>query len=197
MEGRIGPPRRTVPCSAERAARRTTVQDNAKHDPCQGEVTRFLASRCVRGRDESCGGRDAEQRGQFRTPHASPSTGRNSGDKGVLHPARLSAGWRLRLGARKPARRPNGHGPGACQPTQWESWRLHSASGRKERPSVGPVAPASPVSRDMPRRAWAEHPRLRDDGIIDPADTRRVPALAIAASINAAFPQRKVREFRM
>jgi 3-methylcrotonyl-CoA carboxylase beta subunit len=49
----------------------------------------------------------------------------------------------------------------------------------------------------MPRRAWAEHPRLRDDGIIDPADTRRVPALAIAASINAAFPQRKVREFRM
>jgi 3-methylcrotonyl-CoA carboxylase beta subunit len=45
--------------------------------------------------------------------------------------------------------------------------------------------------------AYYSTARLWDDGIIDPADTRRVPALAIAASIDAAFPQRKVREFRM
>jgi 3-methylcrotonyl-CoA carboxylase beta subunit len=39
--------------------------------------------------------------------------------------------------------------------------------------------------------------RLWDDGIIDPADTRTVLALAIAASLNAPFPPRKHSVFRM
>ena len=39
--------------------------------------------------------------------------------------------------------------------------------------------------------------RLWDDGIIDPADTRTVVGLGIAASINAPFPQQKRGVFRM
>ncbi|MFZ2648583.1 MAG: carboxyl transferase domain-containing protein [Burkholderiaceae bacterium] len=39
--------------------------------------------------------------------------------------------------------------------------------------------------------------RLWDDGVIDPADTRRVLALAISASLNAPIPQAKFGVFRM
>jgi acetyl-CoA carboxylase carboxyltransferase component len=39
--------------------------------------------------------------------------------------------------------------------------------------------------------------RLWDDGVIDPADTRMVLALAIECSLNAPFPPRKVGVFRM
>lgn len=39
--------------------------------------------------------------------------------------------------------------------------------------------------------------RLWDDGIIDPADTRRVLGLALAASLNAPFAQRGFGVFRM
>ena len=39
--------------------------------------------------------------------------------------------------------------------------------------------------------------RLWDDGIIDPADTRRVLALAISASLNAPIPDAKFGVFRM
>jgi 3-methylcrotonyl-CoA carboxylase beta subunit len=39
--------------------------------------------------------------------------------------------------------------------------------------------------------------RLWDDGVIDPADTRRVLALAISASLNAPIPEPKFGVFRM
>jgi 3-methylcrotonyl-CoA carboxylase beta subunit len=39
--------------------------------------------------------------------------------------------------------------------------------------------------------------RLWDDGVIDPADTRRVLALAISASLNAPIPDAKFGVFRM
>ncbi len=45
--------------------------------------------------------------------------------------------------------------------------------------------------------AYYSTARLWDDGIIDPADTRTVLALSIAATLNAPFPERKVGVFRM
>ena len=39
--------------------------------------------------------------------------------------------------------------------------------------------------------------RLWDDGVIDPADTRRVLALALSASLNAPIPDVKFGVFRM
>jgi 3-methylcrotonyl-CoA carboxylase beta subunit len=54
------------------------------------------------------------------------------------------------------------------------------------------------------RRQYEEqgHPyfataRLWDDGIIDPADTRRVLALGLSASLNAPIPQTRFGVFRM
>jgi len=39
--------------------------------------------------------------------------------------------------------------------------------------------------------------RLWDDGVIDPADTRRVLALGLSASLNAPIPDTKFGLFRM
>ena len=39
--------------------------------------------------------------------------------------------------------------------------------------------------------------RLWDDGVIDPADTRRVLALGLSASLNAPIPETKFGLFRM
>jgi 3-methylcrotonyl-CoA carboxylase beta subunit len=39
--------------------------------------------------------------------------------------------------------------------------------------------------------------RLWDDGVIDPADTRRVLALGLSASLNAPVPDMKFGVFRM
>ena len=39
--------------------------------------------------------------------------------------------------------------------------------------------------------------RLWDDGVIDPADTRRVLGLALSASLNAPIPDTKFGVFRM
>jgi 3-methylcrotonyl-CoA carboxylase beta subunit len=39
--------------------------------------------------------------------------------------------------------------------------------------------------------------RLWDDGVIDPADTRRVLALGLAAALNAPVPEPKFGVFRM
>jgi 3-methylcrotonyl-CoA carboxylase beta subunit len=39
--------------------------------------------------------------------------------------------------------------------------------------------------------------RLWDDGVIDPADTRRVLALGLSASLNAPIPDMKFGVFRM
>jgi 3-methylcrotonyl-CoA carboxylase beta subunit len=39
--------------------------------------------------------------------------------------------------------------------------------------------------------------RLWDDGVIDPADTRRVLALGLSASLNAPIPEPKFGVFRM
>ena len=54
------------------------------------------------------------------------------------------------------------------------------------------------------RRQYEEqgHPyyasaRLWDDGIIDPADTRRVLALGLSASLNAPIPETRFGLFRM
>lgn len=45
--------------------------------------------------------------------------------------------------------------------------------------------------------AYYSTARLWDDGIIDPADTRMVLGLCIAASLNAPFPERTHSVFRM
>jgi len=45
--------------------------------------------------------------------------------------------------------------------------------------------------------AYYSTARIWDDGIIDPADTRTVVALALAASLSAPFPERRVGVFRM
>jgi 3-methylcrotonyl-CoA carboxylase beta subunit len=54
------------------------------------------------------------------------------------------------------------------------------------------------------RRQYEEqgHPyyasaRLWDDGVIDPADTRRVLALGLSASLNAPIPETRFGVFRM
>jgi 3-methylcrotonyl-CoA carboxylase beta subunit len=39
--------------------------------------------------------------------------------------------------------------------------------------------------------------RLWDDGVIDPADTRRVVALSLAAALNAPIPETRFGTFRM
>jgi 3-methylcrotonyl-CoA carboxylase beta subunit len=39
--------------------------------------------------------------------------------------------------------------------------------------------------------------RLWDDGVIDPADTRRVLALGLSASLNAPVPESRFGVFRM
>jgi 3-methylcrotonyl-CoA carboxylase beta subunit len=39
--------------------------------------------------------------------------------------------------------------------------------------------------------------RLWDDGVIDPADTRRVLALGLSAALNAPIPEPKFGVFRM
>jgi 3-methylcrotonyl-CoA carboxylase beta subunit len=39
--------------------------------------------------------------------------------------------------------------------------------------------------------------RLWDDGVIDPADTRRVLALGLAATLNAPIPETRFGVFRM
>jgi 3-methylcrotonyl-CoA carboxylase beta subunit len=39
--------------------------------------------------------------------------------------------------------------------------------------------------------------RLWDDGLIDPADTRRVLALGLSAALNAPIPETKFGVFRM
>ncbi len=45
--------------------------------------------------------------------------------------------------------------------------------------------------------AYYSTARLWDDGVIDPADTRMVLGLSIAASLHAPFPERRVGVFRM
>jgi len=39
--------------------------------------------------------------------------------------------------------------------------------------------------------------RLWDDGVIDPADTRRVLALGLSAALNAPIPETRFGVFRM
>ncbi len=45
--------------------------------------------------------------------------------------------------------------------------------------------------------AYYSTARLWDDGVIDPADTRMVLGLGIAASLQAPMPKRRVGVFRM
>ena len=45
--------------------------------------------------------------------------------------------------------------------------------------------------------AYYSTSRIWDDGIIDPADTRKVLAMGIASSLNRKFPEQKYGVFRM
>ncbi|MBU3926552.1 MAG: methylcrotonoyl-CoA carboxylase, partial [Bacteroidetes bacterium] len=45
--------------------------------------------------------------------------------------------------------------------------------------------------------AYYSTSRLWDDGIIDPADTRKVLAMGIASSLNQPFPEQNFGVFRM
>ena len=56
-----------------------------------------------------------------------------------------------------------------------------------------------PILDQFERQAHPYHAsaRLWDDGVIDPADTRRVLALAISASLNAPIPDARFGVFRM
>ena len=45
--------------------------------------------------------------------------------------------------------------------------------------------------------AYFSTARIWDDGIIDPADTRKVLARCISASLNAPFPDKQYGVFRM
>src|SRR5690606_23198547 len=52
--------------------------------------------------------------------------------------------------------------------------------------------------RCAPQRSpWSATARLRDDGIIDPADPRRVLGLAVSASLNAPIEPARFGVFRM
>jgi acetyl-CoA carboxylase carboxyltransferase component len=45
--------------------------------------------------------------------------------------------------------------------------------------------------------AYYSTARLWDDGIIDPADTRKILAMGIATSLNKPFPKQQFGVFRM
>ena len=86
---------------------------------------------------------------------------------------------------------------------------------------AAPAAVLAQVRRDSPKgKTWSAeeeeafkepirrqyetqgHPyyasaRLWDDGVIDPADTRRVLALGLSAALNAPIPDTKFGVFRM
>jgi acetyl-CoA carboxylase carboxyltransferase component len=55
--------------------------------------------------------------------------------------------------------------------------------------------PASLIAKRPPPERGTS--RLWDDGVIDPADTRRVLALGLSASLNAPIPETKFGIFRM
>ena len=73
------------------------------------------------------------------------------------------------------------------------------AQGRRRGAPTRRRRSSSPILDQFEHQA---HPyyasaRLWDDGVIDPADTRRVLALAICASLNAPIPDAKFGVFRM
>ena len=50
---------------------------------------------------------------------------------------------------------------------------------------------------DAQSHAWYASARLWDDGIIDPADSRRVLGLALSAALNAPIEPTRFGVFRM
>ena len=50
---------------------------------------------------------------------------------------------------------------------------------------------------NMKAQPGTVHPGLWDDGIIDPADTRRILALSISMSLNKKFGLRRKGVYRM
>ena len=79
---------------------------------------------------------------------------------------------------------------------------------KKDQLAAGGGKPMSPGEEEAFKRptldkyaeessAYYSTARLWDDGIIDPADTRTVLGLAIAASLNAPFAARRASVFRM
>jgi len=69
-----------------------------------------------------------------------------------------------------------------------------SWSADEEEAFKAPIRRRSTKTQGHPYYATA---RLWDDGIIDPADTRRVLALGLSASLNAPIPETKFGVFRM
>ena len=70
------------------------------------------------------------------------------------------------------------------------------ASGRPTR-SASFKAPLLATSTKHQGHPYYASARLWDDGVIDPADTRRVLALGLSASLNAPIPDMKFGVFRM
>ena len=66
-----------------------------------------------------------------------------------------------------------------------------------ERASSVPRSRADPRKYEREGNPYYSTARLWDDGVIDPAQTRDVLALAIAASLNAPIPETKFGVFRM
>jgi 3-methylcrotonyl-CoA carboxylase beta subunit len=93
----------------------------------------------------------------------------------------------------------------------WPNARISVMGGEQAAMVLAQVRRGKPWSAEQeeafkaPIRAQYEtqgHPyyataRLWDDGVIDPADTRRVLGLALSAALNAPIPQTRFGVFRM
>ena len=75
--------------------------------------------------------------------------------------------------------------------------RRHRGQGWQPGPRTRRPRSSSPssISSSTRRTRITPAPGLWDDGVIDPADTRRVLALAISASLNAPIPDAPIRGF--
>ena len=76
----------------------------------------------------------------------------------------------------------------AC--TVWRGGRLVADLRGGEAAPGRPWAPDTLVGVYSTARLW-------DDGVVDPAETRNVLALALSASLNAPIPEMKFGVFRM
>jgi len=86
--------------------------------------------------------------------------------------------------------------PRACSPrSSATSWRARTGSCRTRR--TGRSASRFSTSTTSKGRRTIRTARLWDDGILDPAQTRRALALALSASFNAPIPAPKFGVFRM
>jgi acetyl-CoA carboxylase carboxyltransferase component len=92
----------------------------------------------------------------------------------------------------------------AYEPRQlwmWPNARISVMGGEQAASVLSTVGRADPdeirAKYEAEGNPYYSTARLWDDGIIDPADTRRVLALGIAASLNAPIPETTFGVFRM